>query len=436
MLIHQSLRMYFETRDTATTFMYVFVEPVTEDQVQQIQSTNQAKILEFERKVLGLGSTPEGNEQDEIGNWADIQASVQEAMVKDERSIIESNEAEEELPETAGDRDSHSDKANSDDVFAHGDKIIENQNEDDLAASSGANDDHVDDEGQEDEGQEDEVGEEEVAEGAEGDVEEERTDQDIDGDVEKNVGEEVDHDVETNEVQQVEAGIVDEEEHGAADVAMGTDDTEFGQSLPRDSDNDGDTTSMNQESQQTPLDQDAFRANLEASNPDGPERSEQSDFIEPEAIKSPEKRLDTQSDAPFLDTVAQEGSTSQAGEIFAMALTIRNKINGRYVTRPNKSLLPKDDWTVEYSLAEVADATRAWSLYKACQARRMKKLTKSAANGPGNAGYIRELRELSRAGAIWRKKQDAKDRERPRYVVGQPLQGGGDEGKGEGSADP
>ncbi|PGG97254.1 hypothetical protein AJ80_09723 [Polytolypa hystricis UAMH7299] len=49
---NQSLRFHFETRDAQKPFMYIFAEPVTDEEINAIQTRNQHKIDAFERKLL------------------------------------------------------------------------------------------------------------------------------------------------------------------------------------------------------------------------------------------------------------------------------------------------------------------------------------------------------------------------------------------------
>ena len=56
---NKSLRLHFETRTSPVTAMYIFAEPMEEDQIDKIQSTSKEKIAQFERKMMGI----EGIEQ-------------------------------------------------------------------------------------------------------------------------------------------------------------------------------------------------------------------------------------------------------------------------------------------------------------------------------------------------------------------------------------
>ncbi|GFF35914.1 hypothetical protein IFM58399_04373 [Aspergillus lentulus] len=52
----KSLRFHFETRDAQTPFMYIFAEPVTDDEIHAIQTKNQEKIEAYQRRILNLPS--------------------------------------------------------------------------------------------------------------------------------------------------------------------------------------------------------------------------------------------------------------------------------------------------------------------------------------------------------------------------------------------
>ncbi|KAF5859021.1 hypothetical protein ETB97_003457 [Aspergillus alliaceus] len=50
----KSIRIHFETRDAQTPFMYIFAEPVTDDEIHAIQTKNQAEIDAYQRRILNL----------------------------------------------------------------------------------------------------------------------------------------------------------------------------------------------------------------------------------------------------------------------------------------------------------------------------------------------------------------------------------------------
>lgn len=379
--------------------MDIFVEPVTEDQVQKIQSKNAAKVEAFERKVLGLhGGVPpvEENEQNEKGKWAIINASIPEALAEEEKSVLESNGAEEALLEVAGEMESYLNEADSAASSILRRENTKNQNQNVLVASSGADDDHVDNKDQPEEKENEEKNAGKSAE----DV----------------AIEDSGHDADTEEGRQMEEGTIVGEEPAAGDEA----------SVPK--------------SQQSPSGEDPISSDVNDSNSGGPEHPRQPESIEAEAIDSAEKPVNIPADSPFLNRTGLEGFPTEPGEILAITLNIRNKKNGHYVHRP-ETLKAGDSWTVQYSLAEIFNTTQAWARYTACQNRRQRQLEamNSAKDGAANV-YIQQLRDLSRRGAEWQEEKDKRDQARPRYVVGQPLPWGEGEQKGEGegggSGDP
>ncbi|KAJ5613110.1 hypothetical protein N7510_006304 [Penicillium lagena] len=48
----QSLRFHFETRDATSPFMYIFAEPVTDEEIDAIQTKNQAEIEAYQKRLL------------------------------------------------------------------------------------------------------------------------------------------------------------------------------------------------------------------------------------------------------------------------------------------------------------------------------------------------------------------------------------------------
>lgn len=56
---NKSLRLHFETRTVPVPAMYVFAEPMEEEQIDNIQSKSKGKIAEFERKMMGIEAREE-----------------------------------------------------------------------------------------------------------------------------------------------------------------------------------------------------------------------------------------------------------------------------------------------------------------------------------------------------------------------------------------
>ena len=125
--------------------------------------------------------------------------------------------------------------------------------------------------------------------------------------------------------------------------------------------------------------------------------------------------------------------------LLAMTLTVRSRVNGRYVERPT-NLTPQDRWTLEYSLAEIGLPSRAWGLYEATKDRRRKIYDKLASfdemdkmdqetsplgSSPASLRfkneYIEKLREFSDLGRQWQEEMDRKEEGQEKVVVGEPY---------------
>ena len=53
----QSLRFHFETRNTQTPLMYIFAEPVDEEDIRAIQESKKAEIAETQKRIFGMAET-------------------------------------------------------------------------------------------------------------------------------------------------------------------------------------------------------------------------------------------------------------------------------------------------------------------------------------------------------------------------------------------
>ena len=361
--------------------MYVFAEPVSEEQIQDLQTKNAAKIREFERDILGL--TAEEKESE----WSDIQARVQEAMANDEKSVDEIEEAEQTgSAATAAvvDGEERDDEAEDEDEAAEQDSDMDN------SSLEGEEDIDSDEEGvrNNEEGSQDQKDSADVTEPEE----HEGTPVLVSEQLLKAVPSAAEHGLEAHEAgatrkdsQAVDAATV-EREASIDPPALEECDDHLAKS----------TTVQNTEDTK-PL---------------------------PEAAEY--NGSSSEEDEVFLDDIACVQSTSVGqpqSEILAMTLTLRNKLNGSYILRPEK-LQPSDDWSVEYSLNEVSNQVRAWSLYQACQMRRRKQLDNEAADDdsePRSGGvdfFLRRLKEVTKESKKWRIAQDEIEAEQPVVVLG------------------
>ncbi len=142
---------------------------------------------------------------------------------------------------------------------------------------------------------------------------------------------------------------------------------------------------------------------LEGAQNSTPEQIAEGEFVDEDANLGPALRK-----AP-----------SSPKKVLAMTLTIRNKVDDQYVTRPN-NLNSSSTWDVEYALAEVSDPIKARRLYASSKLRRKMALIKAEAISDEDAQYnpyVQTIREYSRKGREWRDKQNEIDAQVPTKVL-------------------
>ncbi|KAI1449817.1 Pet127-domain-containing protein [Annulohypoxylon stygium] len=124
--------------------------------------------------------------------------------------------------------------------------------------------------------------------------------------------------------------------------------------------------------------------------------------------------------------VASETSAPAKEEVdenlLGLILTIKNRVNGKYVTRP-MNLSAKDSWNVEYNIEEIA-SQRASTIYAQCKSRRRKIFQDT---GDKEAEWYQMFRgkldEFTQAGRKFRAQEQKEAKTRPVHIVGhhQPL---------------
>ncbi|KAB8300101.1 hypothetical protein EYC80_000332 [Monilinia laxa] len=434
----KSLRLHFETRgNVETPFMYIFAEPMEEEDIQKIQDTNKAEIEAFESRVLGLhgakGTAEEQLEEKKDAEWENLRAKIEESMENDEYEIKSAKEIAESLLEHH-------------DVTGLTLDEVEQRVEEFLSTSS--YNEHGEDEA---------IGENENKLWKE----EENVDADEEGDEIIEGGEEIEHNVDmekttadVDEDADEENDDDSEEENEDEEDEEEEDDEE---AVERDSENEiEDVTDDVKTSNFTEIvtEQSAIQEGLFVDPPEETSEAQQdndepldADIREPELVENEDLLIDSAEETLDTDETSDEisnseGSTadeSQASsdpdetsdntlvnfaestvpeedkpkEILAMHLAIRNKVNGEYTVRP-EHLKATDNWTVEYALSEIPDPEKAMNLYKACQTRRKTALRKS--DEPDNKWaeernnkFIAHLKDLARKGRSWRQQTTQKE---------------------------
>lgn len=124
-------------------------------------------------------------------------------------------------------------------------------------------------------------------------------------------------------------------------------------------------------------------------------------------------------DENFIADLGKEIQQDQADkkDLFALAVTVKNRVNGKVVERPS-NITADDDWEVEYEFNEI-EPEHARPLYMACHGRRKQELAGRGEDDVNHASneYIRVLRQISKAGREYRQEQDAIDKEKGLVVL-------------------
>ena len=357
---------------------------MTEKQVNDIQSQNATKIQDFERDVLGRNQTKAEDERDgqDDSEWDDIQANVQSAMDEDEFGPSKARDEQDEGQYCVGE---NSDRRIED---------IENQVRDSSEHEYGEKyplytkrrGDEVEDEEPADAEEDEEVGQDNI-EDRKG-IQDDATNPD-------------------DELLESEDNLANDErgsdESGIAQDDSPTTDAEKSMGQPP-------KQVANMRRKRLRIRRFSSESKVVRYLPPG---EAQNTNLPPEG----EKNVETQADTPFLEEIGQEARPNR--DVLAMTLTLRNKINELFVLRPEK-LTASDKWSIEYSLVEVPDQSRAWALYEACQARRRKKLDAPVpAEEEARVNYyVQNLRKLSEQGRKWKDEMDEKDKVKPVRILG------------------
>ena len=367
---------------------------MTEEQVAEIQSRNSAKIQEFERNILGL--RPKGAREVDP-KWEEIQADVQQAMERDELSIDGDAEGDGSAPDRPevfeqGPLYAHKSAADADDdaIVAparHGedeadiDDEEESEDDEDKEAEEQEKDEEQEEEEQQEEEEEEEEEEDNGDANEDGRVEASRQQKDLEVLLEGKAG------INTTDIIEAKRKVVEDDAEEK--------DPRLSEDYPSEILNDANTVAEEPNFDDTS----GITSGQESTN---------------------EARESTEQESQQADQEVVQTKTTAKSDVLAMTLTIRNKVNGRYILRP-EALKAADEWSIEYSLNTVENQSRAQALYQACRKRRDKKFETLSVPEEAEVEvvnhYIQMLRDLSLKGRRWREEQDRTDTKRPGQVL-------------------
>ncbi|KAG7113873.1 mRNA degradation protein like [Verticillium longisporum] len=432
----RTLRLHVETRPGDPPFTYIFARPVTDEEVAQVQNSNQAAVAEFERKLMGIeqeeneaeaseldiepqpaqeeemADTPEETRQQTLEFWEEMQDKVEEAVENDalgvnhvreaiqsaleQSGLLKARSAEEAqsyveslLDALTGSQASDASKAAEDEYPAVSSELASPDTVNEVSAGE----DSVTEGGQARlEFTEEPQSSVEEADSASSALESSTRSSDLSlKELILRVAERIDNRPETEETTLTP-------EQAASEISkLG----EFERLLvklveTKHEKSSSETTedvapALSPESNETPA---------EAAN-----EASAADKTAPAAEEQPKEE-------PLEDIVGDE--------ILGMHLTVRNKVDNKYVTRPER---PKDRssrplrWTLEYSIEEIP-AQSAKRIYQSIQTRR-KKALKSDSDDRSNQWrqmWQGKLQDMSQRGRRFRQKEDAHGRKNPVHL--------------------
>jgi hypothetical protein len=120
-----------------------------------------------------------------------------------------------------------------------------------------------------------------------------------------------------------------------------------------------------------------------------------------------------------------EKETTTSGPLIGWTITVRNKVNGQYIKRPEQ-LEREDNWQIEYNVQQIADSN-VWKLYNATKERRRQLVGLNDDEvDQGMLNYRKVIQRYASRGRTWRAQQDVIDEGRGVRVF-RPLGPGSEE---------
>ena len=326
--------------------MYIFAEPVTEERADQIQTTGEAAQKKFARTVVGVGK----DDPEVQAAWHNIQDEVDEQVDEDRNG-----EAVVEV------------QAGQVDQVRDGDALAESPEQHTTA-------------------------------------EQEEDDNDHDNPVEDLVDPETT--ISTEDIHETDDG----QKHPIADSI------DSKTTISTEEISATDYSHENLTNEPIILETTASTENMPTTD-EGYENSINSEtIVSTEDVPAPddgyenpvEESIDSETTAGSEDMPTAIPVPRSRGPLMGWTLTIRNKVNGGYVERPEK-IDEGDDWKIEYHIQDIPEGTR-WKLYEAVTHRRHQLVGHdNQAVDKGLQQYRELIQRYSDRGREWRKKQDKVD---------------------------
>lgn len=403
--------------------MYVFAEPMAEEEIKEIQQRNKHNLADFlkslEEKMQHNKRKAESKAMAE--RFGPVEEDEPEPKGEEEVTGENSVEAQEDISiSTADAMDGTDHTSATSEVESDIDQDLETADSSATIEPFGTTGLGVQDDVQEVvEDSKEEVPElaasEDVSEVFESGIEEERTAATVSGDMQEftedaGAEEEPSQATAPGDTQEVilevteDAGAEEEQPETAA----------LGDTVEASEDVDNSTEESDLEGAEEP---DAGmegaeepNAGMEGAEDTGTEGAEEPDT----GMDGDQEYLEGEEETDAVILTDGSGRTKAPTEILGMTLTVQNYFNGRAIERPG-ALLPGDRWTVGYILEEAKTQKAAQITYSALKARRKRAVENRmlAEDSDEVNGYIRYLRLLSIKGREWADEQAQKIKTEP-----------------------
>lgn len=474
----QSLQIHFETRPSDPPFMYIFAKPVTQEEIEAVQTKNKAQVEAFESEMMGmihkeeegrgkaseiieeedsLEEAEEGADQEEtsLDVWEDMMGKVEETLENDELGVNSVREAIEDALEQSGLLQMESTEESRHYLDALLEALTSEAKDGDSAADDSDNNGL------------DKTGNHQA------DLP--RTDTAIETGEHRNEMSSVDE----QDTFEVTRGTEGQEENQPQENDQGPETTSEASSIEEGGSSDQPSLKdliikLAAKFQASPVERLGEAGEAEAGleeglssdsiklrkfekilskmmrkSPElGSQRSDEQSRRGSESTTTPTTTDDpaskpppstqgeasTSDDAPTTTTTTTPAPAPE-DKVLGMVLTIRNKVDGKYVKRPER-LAKASSWTVEYSVEDLS-ATRANRIYDMVVARRRKTLrqpgrddeedgggerTTATAASSGSDDWAQkfqgQLEAYSKKGRAFRERENEKARAHPIRVYG------------------
>jgi hypothetical protein len=421
----RSLRLHFETRKAQTQFMYIFAKPVEEGEIEEVQQAGKAQVETFEREVMGI-IRKEANsdaimEEDDLLDedaaeqveqeatsldvWEDILERVEETLENDESGIDSVRSAIVVALEQSGLLSMESRDTFHEHVDALVDAVTgtyESESTEPAAVTDMS------------------TAEEQPNEPSpvEASTQEPQSTQDQISESQTEKGE---------PVPDNQPSLKDLVVRLAAKFQSSPLPDEGDSTLGPEAESESSDSLMLRKFENTLVE--IIRKSRSLNDtPDMELEQPSSSTASEEAIADPYStyvsRLTRKSQREASSsTSSEEDSGDSNDELLGMVLTVRNKVNGQYVSQP-KGLNNKSSWVVEYAIEEIASPERAKKLYDQVLKRRMKALLHEGPQYEAKRAsswsqmFRNMLHGFSKKGHHFRKKENAKAKLFPLRVYG------------------